>query len=146
MDQRMRFPATLYIHAISGWLLLVASLVFFFMNTMPAAVAIASREERRLAQARRAGDLRNFLLRNSISLATQDNGVGLPREILTRVFGHGFTTKTGGQGVGPHPCRLAAGQMMGGWLRAGSEGPGGGATLILELPLRTAGDIEEILT
>jgi signal transduction histidine kinase len=77
-----------------------------------------------------------------ISLAIRDNGVGLPPENLTRIFGHGFTTKVNGHGFGLHSCALAAGQM-GGSLRAESEGPGRGATFTLELPLKTADSIEK---
>jgi signal transduction histidine kinase len=62
--------------------------------------------------------------------------VGLPPENLTRIFGHGFTTKAEGHGFGLHSCALAAGQM-GGSLRAESAGLGHGATFTLELPLRT---------
>ena len=77
-----------------------------------------------------------------ISLAVEDSGVGLPPENLTRIFGHGFTTKADGHGFGLHSCALAASQM-GGSLRAESEGPGHGATFILELPLKTADDLKE---
>ena len=77
-----------------------------------------------------------------VSLAVEDTGVGLPPENLTRIFGHGFTTKPDGHGFGLHSCALAASQM-GGSLRAESEGIGRGATFILELPLRTGGEIEE---
>jgi signal transduction histidine kinase len=80
--------------------------------------------------------------KSRVSLAVQDTGVGLPPENLTRIFGHGFTTKPDGHGFGLHSCALAASQM-GGSLRAESEGIGRGATFILELPLRTGGEIEE---
>jgi signal transduction histidine kinase len=80
-----------------------------------------------------------------VSLAVEDSGVGLPPENLTRIFGHGFTTKADGHGFGLHSCALAASQM-GGSLRAESEGVGRGATFILELPLRTGQKIEESLT
>lgn len=78
-----------------------------------------------------------------ISLAVQDNGVGLAPENLTRIFAHGFTTKADGHGFGLHSCALAASQM-GGSLRAESEGPGLGATFVLELPLRAADGTEDI--
>jgi len=78
-----------------------------------------------------------------ISLAVQDNGVGLAPENLTRIFAHGFTTKADGHGFGLHSCALAASQM-GGSLRAESEGPGHGATFVLELPLRAADGTEDI--
>jgi signal transduction histidine kinase len=72
-----------------------------------------------------------------LSLAVEDNGVGLPPGNLTRIFGHGFTTKADGHGFGLHSCALAAIQM-GGSLRAESAGTSCGATFILELPLNTA--------
>jgi signal transduction histidine kinase len=85
------------------------------------------------------------LNKSRVSLAVEDSGVGLPPENLTRIFGHGFTTKADGHGFGLHSCALAASQM-GGSLRAESEGVGRGATFILELPLRTGQEIEKSLT
>jgi signal transduction histidine kinase len=65
----------------------------------------------------------------------RDNGVGIPREHMDRIFEFGFTTKTSGQGgFGLHTSALAAG-LMGGSLCAQSDGPGTGATFILELPV-----------
>lgn len=80
-----------------------------------------------------------------ITLSVQDNGVGLPPENLTRIFGHGFTTKADGHGFGLHSCALAASEM-GGSLRAESDGPGKGATFTLELPLKLAEDMKGIVT
>jgi signal transduction histidine kinase/HAMP domain-containing protein len=77
-----------------------------------------------------------------VSLAVEDNGVGLPPENLTRIFRHGFTTKADGHGFGLHSCALAAGQM-GGSLRAESGGPGCGATFTLELPLKSAEEVRK---
>lgn len=77
-----------------------------------------------------------------VSLAVADTGVGLSVENLTRIFGHGFTTKADGHGFGLHSCALAAGQM-GGSMRAESDGPGRGATFILELPLKCVNDCKE---
>ncbi|HEX8539676.1 MAG TPA: ATP-binding protein, partial [Cystobacter sp.] len=70
-----------------------------------------------------------------IQLSVQDNGVGIPPEMLTRIFQHGFTTREGGHGFGLHSSALAA-QEMGGSLQARSGGPGQGATFILDLPLQ----------
>jgi two-component system NtrC family sensor kinase len=64
----------------------------------------------------------------------KDSGVGLAREDLTRIFAHGFTTKALGHGFGLHSGALAARQMSGS-LWAESDGPGFGATFILELPV-----------
>ncbi|MGC4052300.1 MAG: ATP-binding protein [Paludibaculum sp.] len=80
-----------------------------------------------------------------ITLSVQDNGVGLPPENLTRIFGHGFTTKADGHGFGLHSCALAASEM-GGSLKAESAGPGKGATFTLELPLKLADDMKGIVT
>ena len=80
--------------------------------------------------------------KSRVSLAVEDTGVGLAPENLTRIFGHGFTTKADGHGFGLHSCALAA-SRMGGSLRAESEGIGRGATFILELPLKTGEEIEE---
>ena len=62
-----------------------------------------------------------------------DNGVGIAPENLTRMFSFGFTTKVNGHGFGLHTSANAA-KGMGGSLEARSDGPGQGATFILELP------------
>jgi signal transduction histidine kinase len=80
-----------------------------------------------------------------VGLEVQDSGVGLPPENLTRIFGHGFTTKENGHGFGLHSCALAAARMHGS-LRAESEGPGRGATFILELPAKSTGRLPEGMT
>jgi PAS domain S-box-containing protein len=64
-----------------------------------------------------------------------DNGVGIPRENLTRIFNHGFTTRKDGHGFGLHSSALAATEL-GGSLTVHSDGPGCGATFTLELPHR----------
>jgi hypothetical protein len=64
----------------------------------------------------------------------RDRGVGLAQENLTRVFAHGFKTKSDGHGFGLHSGALAA-RQLGGSLWAESEGLGLGATFTLELPL-----------
>jgi signal transduction histidine kinase len=69
-----------------------------------------------------------------VKISVQDSGTGIAPEHLTRVFSHGFTTKTGGHGFGLHASALAA-DGMGGSLQAHSDGPGTGATFTLELPV-----------
>jgi PAS domain S-box-containing protein len=69
----------------------------------------------------------NFMLQVS------DSGMGIPKENLTQIFSHGFTTRRDGHGFGLHTSALAA-QSMGGSLTAHSDGPGLGATFTLELP------------
>ncbi len=68
-----------------------------------------------------------------ILIDVRDNGLGISKENLTRIFNYGFTTKKKGHGFGLHSGALNA-KEMGGSLVAQSEGPGKGATFILELP------------
>lgn len=63
-----------------------------------------------------------------------DNGVGIPSENLTKIFSHGFTTRSDGHGFGLHASATAA-QAMGGSLRVHSDGPGTGARFTLLLPV-----------
>lgn len=71
---------------------------------------------------------------NRVQVVVRDNGIGIAPENLTRIFGHGFTTKKDGHGFGLHSGALAA-KEMGGSLQAFSDGPGKGATFILALPI-----------
>ena len=69
-----------------------------------------------------------------VSIAVQDNGIGIPPQNMSRLFEHGFTTRASGHGFGLHSGALAA-QELGGTLRAESAGEGLGACFTLELPL-----------
>jgi PAS domain S-box-containing protein len=68
-----------------------------------------------------------------VVISLRDNGIGIAAENLTRIFGHGFTTKRDGHGFGLHSGALAA-KEMGGELLGHSEGIGKGATFSLVLP------------
>ena len=72
-----------------------------------------------------------------VRLIVRDNGVGIPPENFTRIFTHGFTTRTDGHGFGLHSSILAAREMKGS-LAVESGGPGLGATFTLELPVNPA--------
>ena len=72
-----------------------------------------------------------------VRFVVQDNGTGISQENLRKIFQHGFTTKAGGHGFGLHSSILAA-KEMGGALTAESDGPGTGATFVLELPAEIA--------
>jgi PAS domain S-box-containing protein len=69
-----------------------------------------------------------------VQVAVTDTGVGIAPENMIRIFNHGFTTKKTGHGFGLHSGALAA-KELGGELRAHSDGPGSGATFVLELPV-----------
>ncbi len=71
---------------------------------------------------------------SSVGIQVRDNGVGIESGNLSRVFNHGFTTKSDGHGFGLHSCALAA-QQLGGSLSAHSDGIGCGALFTLRLPL-----------
>lgn len=68
-----------------------------------------------------------------IQIKIEDNGVGISRENLSRIFQHGFTTKKTGHGFGLHSAALAA-KKLGGSLNVHSQGQGLGAEFTLELP------------
>ncbi|BCS95995.1 hypothetical protein DSLASN_16270 [Desulfoluna limicola] len=70
---------------------------------------------------------------NCFRVEVSDNGVGISQENMTRIFSYGFTTKKTGHGFGLHSGALNA-KEMGGSLNVHSDGPGRGATFILELP------------
>jgi signal transduction histidine kinase len=70
----------------------------------------------------------------TVAISVRDNGIGIARENLGRIFEHGFTTKRDGHGFGLH-SGLTATTEMGGTLSAQSEGLGKGATFRLELPI-----------
>lgn len=78
--------------------------------------------------------LRIFNGDGTVKIAVADNGIGISRENITRIFAHGFTTKKDGHGFGLHSGALAA-KEMGGALTVHSEGPGTGAIFTLELPV-----------
>jgi len=68
-----------------------------------------------------------------VQISVSDKGSGILPENLTQIFTHGFTTKKDGHGFGLHSCALAA-KAMKGSLLVQSDGPGTGATFMLELP------------
>jgi two-component system NtrC family sensor kinase len=71
-----------------------------------------------------------------LHLHCKDNGVGIPKDHLERVFDKGFSTKSRetNYGIGLHWCANAI-AALGGRIWAASEGPGLGASMHLMLPL-----------
>lgn len=76
-----------------------------------------------------------------VRIAITDVGRGIAAENLARIFAQGFTTRVGGNGFGLHFASIAA-LELGGELRARSDGPGTGATFLLDLP-RVSADTED---
>lgn len=105
-------------------------LVNLVRNAVQACTA-SGRADRRLTLGLHQADGR-------IRISVSDNGIGIAPENLTRIFAHGFTTRTDGHGFGLHSGALAA-RELGGSLSAHSDGPGQGATFTLDLPAQPTG-------
>jgi C4-dicarboxylate-specific signal transduction histidine kinase len=82
--------------------------------------------------------------RDELHLRCVDDGVGIPRDALARVFEKGYSTKSPetNQGIGLHWCANSI-ASLGGRMWAASDGPGLGASLHVILPLaaRQAGSV-----
>ena len=81
--------------------------------------------------------LKATVVDEELQISVKDEGEGIPEENMTRIFAHGFTTRKDGHGFGLHSCALAAIEMNG-HLTVHSDGPGTGATFVLQLPLKLA--------
>ena len=69
-----------------------------------------------------------------VRIKVVDNGVGIDKNLLTRIFSFGFSTKRSRHGFGLHSAaNLAA--VLHGSLTALSAGPGKGASFLLEIPV-----------
>ncbi len=69
-----------------------------------------------------------------VHLRFEDDGIGIDRDDLARVFERGFSTKNrAGSGLGLHWCATTV-QALGGTMKIESEGPGRGACMHLVLP------------
>jgi two-component system NtrC family sensor kinase len=79
--------------------------------------------------------VRTFHLNELVYVQVRDEGVGIPKENLRRVFEPFFTTRGVGKGIG---LGLTAAygivRRVGGDIEAHSEGPGKGATFTVRLP------------
>ena len=97
------------------------------------AVRAAGRESGRL---RVSAEILREQDRDQLHLVCQDDGVGIARENLQRVFERGFSTKPSetNHGLGLHWCANAV-ASMGGRIWAASEGVGLGASLHVAIPV-----------
>jgi signal transduction histidine kinase len=69
----------------------------------------------------------------TVRILFRDNGIGMTQDTVKRVFEAHFTTRESGTGLGLHFCALTL-KRLGGSIQAASEGPGRGATFVIELP------------
>ncbi|HGO6687665.1 TPA: NosP-associated histidine kinase NahK, partial [Legionella pneumophila] len=72
--------------------------------------------------------------KNHIMIKINDNGIGIQKDNLDRIFSFGFTTKKNGHGFGLH-CSAIYARDLGGTLYAESNGNGKGAQFVLDLPI-----------
>jgi PAS domain S-box-containing protein len=75
-----------------------------------------------------------------ILLCVEDTGVGMPEDVLARLWRFGFTTKHNGHGFGLHNSANAA-RAIGGTIGATSDGAGRGSQFALRLPLNIHSDV-----
>jgi PAS domain S-box-containing protein len=85
--------------------------------------------------AERSLAVRARLVNGELEVAVEDSGIGIPAEVLGRLWEFGFTTKAHGHGFGLHSSALAA-QQLGGTVSADSAGPGKGARFVVRIPVR----------
>ncbi len=71
-----------------------------------------------------------------LRIQVSDNGIGIPKENLNRIFEHGFTTRKNGHGFGLHNTALSVNELNGS-ITVQSDGPGKGAAFTVELPFKT---------
>lgn len=74
----------------------------------------------------------------NIFIKAIDTGVGIEKEIIDKIFSHGFTTKKTGHGFGLHSSANYMSEM-GGRMWAESKGENQGATIVLCFPLMSQG-------
>jgi PAS domain S-box-containing protein len=70
----------------------------------------------------------------SFQVKISDNGIGIAKVNLDKIFNLGFTTRKGGFGLGLHSAAIYA-KEMGGSITVYSDGPEKGAVFTIELPL-----------
>lgn len=73
--------------------------------------------------------------KNRVVIEVSDNGIGILKKNLEKIFYYGFTTKESGHGFGLHSSALSTSDL-GGEINVKSEGYEKGATFILDLPFK----------
>ncbi len=78
-----------------------------------------------------------------VEIVVADNGCGIERANIDRIFHHGYTTKPDGHGFGLHTCANFMNEM-GGELYVTSDGEGCGATFIMRFPLQDPQEVTSV--
>ncbi|MBK7877325.1 MAG: GHKL domain-containing protein [Planctomycetes bacterium] len=100
-------------------------LVNLLTNAIQACVGLADGRRHRIV-------VRTRVEAGAVLVEVEDDGPGIARENLERIFSGHFTTKANGHGIGLHASAVAAGEF-GARLSVTSPGPGRGATFTLRL-------------
>ena len=79
-------------------------------------------------------DIHTEIVDDQLALIVSDNGVGISKENLKKLFGYGFSTKERGSGFGLHNCANYM-QTVGGSIEIQSDGELLGARTIIKVPL-----------
>jgi signal transduction histidine kinase len=95
--------------------------------------------DRRITISIKSGD------NDMVSIILADNGIGMSKATIERLFSYGFTTKKDGHGFGLHSGMNAA-REMGGSLTARSDGPGFGSSFQLDLPIASTGTADSSIS
>lgn len=74
-----------------------------------------------------------LLDQRDLEIEVSDTGIGFDEHTQAKLFTHGFSTKTTGNGLGLHYCANAM-REIGGSISASSPGPGLGATFRIVVP------------
>jgi len=69
-----------------------------------------------------------------VRVTVDDEGTGIPTEVLDHIFEPYFTTKREGHGLGL-ATSFSIVQRHGGWMSAQGRGPRGGASFVIDLPI-----------
>jgi two-component system, LuxR family, sensor kinase FixL len=77
-----------------------------------------------------------------VEVQVRDDGVGVSKEVMDRIFNHGFTTKEHGNGFGLHHSACTA-MELGGALTCASDGQGTGASFTLRFPRKRGATADE---
>lgn len=102
---------------------LVHVLVNIFKNAREAMAESSNEEKKIIIELREEGEF--------VYLSISDNGHGITRENLSKIFNQGFSTKAEGHGFGLHSSANYI-KEMGGEISVESEGKGKGAKFILK--------------
>lgn len=73
---------------------------------------------------------------NYMEITVEDNGIGISKEVIKKIYTLGFTTKKNGHGFGMHSSSLAAKELQGD-LAGTSHGIDQGAAFTLTLPIQS---------